>query len=530
MPRHEPLSILFYAINGRGLGHLTRLLAIARAARELFDALEWPCDLQFVTTSEASFVADDFPVYKLPSKTVLARAHGARDRHVQHAKLLVSNLVAAMKPDVLVLDTVPYGAFQELAFVRSYARTAAYVYRHQDPAVATSELVQRHLDLFDRILVPDDDGAADDYPVPRGARKRLAFVGRVHGFDHARAWSRERVREYFGVQPDQRLILVAAGGGGDGRDALVHLVRAVAADERSFVLAGYGPLHRGDLIHAPNVVPLTEGNASRFFPGLDAAVSAAGYNAYEELLAARVPALFFAQPKGMDRQDLRVARGLGLGLHGELPSADASADVIRGRLEQLLDGELGTRVRAALAERAPPQGALGAAVEIAALCPGVDRAALYELAAWRRDAPAELASDFVPRARAFLAWRRRAAAASELARERDAGAARWWNRGAGAAPEALAAGAELVELEARLGLAPAVWEALLAAFADNPGARSESSKRLVLVDALRAILDAHRHDAGARIAALGENEPRRVLRESVLALAAEADALGATGE
>ncbi|MBK6516026.1 MAG: hypothetical protein IPG04_18490 [Polyangiaceae bacterium] len=267
MARGRPVSIVFYAINGRGLGHLTRLLAIARAARTLLEAADVPADLEIVTTSEASFIADDFPVYKLPSKTAVARAGAARDRYVQRAKLIVSNLVAAQSPDLLVLDTVPYGAFQEFSFLRSYARATAYVYRHLDARSAASDLVQRHLELFDRILIPDDEARAEGYPVPRGARRRVAFTGPVTGYEQAEAWDRARVRGYFGVEEGRRLVYVAAGGGGDGRDALEALVRAVAGDERNVVLAGYGPLHRGGCVYAKNVIPLLEGNVSRIFGG-----------------------------------------------------------------------------------------------------------------------------------------------------------------------------------------------------------------------------------------------------------------------
>ncbi len=337
MARGRPVSIVFYAINGRGLGHLTRLLAIARAARTLLEAADVPADLEIVTTSEASFIADDFPVYKLPSKTAVARAGAARDRYVQRAKLIVSNLVAAQSPDLLVLDTVPYGAFQEFSFLRSYARATAYIYRHLDARSAASDLVQRHLELFDRILIPDDETRAEGYPVPRGARRRVAFTGPVTAYDAADAWDRARVRAYFGVEDGRRLVYVAAGGGGDGRDALEALVRAVAGDERNVVLAGYGPLHRGGCVYAKNVIPLLEGNVSRIFGGVDAAVSAAGFNSYEELLAARVPTLFFAQDKGLDRQDLRIERGLVASLHGVIPER-ADPELVRGRLDDLLEG------------------------------------------------------------------------------------------------------------------------------------------------------------------------------------------------
>jgi hypothetical protein len=209
--------------------------------------------------------------------------------------------------------------------------------------------------------------------------------GPVTGYEQAEAWDRARVRGYFGVEEGRRLVYVAAGGGGDGRDALEALVRAVAGDERNVVLAGYGPLHRGGCVYAKNVIPLLEGNVSRIFGGVDAAVSAAGFNSYEELLAARVPTLFFAQDKGLDRQDLRIERGLAGSLHGVIPER-ADPELVRGRLDDLLEGELGARVREALSARPAPDGALRAAVELLGVCAGLegsslDRGVLHELAA-----------------------------------------------------------------------------------------------------------------------------------------------------
>jgi predicted glycosyltransferase len=524
MARGRAVSLLFYAINGRGLGHLTRLLAIARAARELLDALEVAHDFQFVTTSEAAAIADDFPVYKLPSKTALGRVRNARERHVQNAKLIVSNLVAAQNPDLLVIDTVPYGAFQEVAFLRSYARATAYVYRRLNERAAASELVQRHLELFDRIVVPDTPDAADHYPLPRAARDRVSFVGAIHGFDAARAWPRERVRDYFGVGTSQRLVYVSAGGGGDGRAELDRLVRAVAANSENFVLAGYGPLHRGECVYAPNVVPLLEPNVSRFFGGLDAAISAAGYNSYQELLAARVPSLFFAQKKGLDRQDARLERELSAGLYAVI-EREPDADLLRARLEDLLSGAAGRAMRRALATREVPNGALQAAAALLAVCAslgdvGFERASLFEVAAWRRDLPAPLADDFVTHGRAYRSWRALAASLPEIAAERDRNIERWWS-GRSERCEEIARGAELGELRAKSGADDETWRAILQAFALHSSARAQSLKLSELSDALRAL---HASELGPALVELAQNETKSALRDAILARARDRDA------
>jgi len=74
---NNPLKIMFYAINGTGLGHLSRLLNLAREARSVLHAMDLKADFQFLTTSEASQACFDFPVYKLPSKTLLSQSDGS---------------------------------------------------------------------------------------------------------------------------------------------------------------------------------------------------------------------------------------------------------------------------------------------------------------------------------------------------------------------------------------------------------------------------------------------------------------------
>ena len=74
------MKVLFYAINGVGLGHLSRLLAIARALAPLARSLGARPDLQFITTSDASELAHDFPVFKIPSWTTIAKSGAPRRR------------------------------------------------------------------------------------------------------------------------------------------------------------------------------------------------------------------------------------------------------------------------------------------------------------------------------------------------------------------------------------------------------------------------------------------------------------------
>ena len=188
------------------------------------------------------------------------------------------------------------------------------------------------------------------------------------------------------MRDDQRLLYLSGGAGSDSREGIQHLIDALSPDPRNFLLVGYGPLHKGSVAYRPNLVPLFSPDARRWFPALDGAISAAGYNSYEELLAARVPTLFFPQSKGMDRQDERVRLGLERGWHGFLPSdlLGQSHEQLRQQVETLLGDSRRAKIAQALDERPPSVGALRAAVEILGLAPQVERDRLYEAALHHR--------------------------------------------------------------------------------------------------------------------------------------------------
>lgn len=407
------VRILFYAINGSGLGHLSRLLAIARSIRDLLKAMALPYDLRFVTTSEGSGAVWDFPVYKVPSQTVVAHCGLGQEEFTASCRLLVINLIASLRPDVLVTDTVPQGAFGEMSLLTGHVKSMVYIDRHKDPKHSTSDVHLAHLPLYDKILVPDTPCQVDRYPIPTALEDRRDFVGYVHGYRPESALEPQQVRDYFGVDDQQRLIFVTGGGGGDpaARASLQHLVTTLAANPDNFLLVGYGPLYQGDCLYRKNVVPFWELNVSRFFRGLDLAIAAAGYNSYHELLAAKVPCIFFAQPKGMDRQDERVGFGLAQGWHyafnrdgAAFELTDLSAEQVESSVEKALESGPARN----LDKKASALGSIRAAAEILGLATSVARG-LPERAAIFRSALQACAwweqPGFVAAIRACQSWR-----------------------------------------------------------------------------------------------------------------------------
>ena len=105
------IKILFYAVNGLGIGHVTRLLAIARQVRKLRPDIE----LLFLTSSEADSIIyqEGFAAVKVPSKTIRTKTKLSKKTFNKLIQLVTWNVISAFSPSLMVVDTFPAGNLQE---------------------------------------------------------------------------------------------------------------------------------------------------------------------------------------------------------------------------------------------------------------------------------------------------------------------------------------------------------------------------------------------------------------------------------
>lgn len=298
-------SAVFYAVNGTGAGHLTRLLAIARWMRRYAILLGVELDAVFLTTSEADRLAFDagFPSFKLPSKTIV-REHGMDPvAYRALAKQWIWHTLGLLRPDLLVVDTFPRGSFGELGPALDLVANKAFVYRATQPEVAGRPDFQAMLPLYDLLLVPREPGDAPI--VPESARDRVVEVGPIVSIDRFELAARDVARASLGVPLDARVSLVTAGGGGDRSLDLGDVARALVALGHH-VVVGAGPLHRGPAIVAPGVHFSREPGLAAHLAAFDGALAAAGYNTFHELALAGVPAVLVPRPRLADDQAARA--------------------------------------------------------------------------------------------------------------------------------------------------------------------------------------------------------------------------------
>ncbi|MEL6343337.1 MAG: hypothetical protein AAFV53_09375 [Myxococcota bacterium] len=302
------LRIVSYAINGRGMGHLVRQLAILRWVRRYSALLDARVECWVLTSSEADTLArrEGVPALKMPSKAMMRDAGIDPHRYLSIARGWVLNAIIGLQPDVLIVDTFPAGSFGELVTVLELARCRVLVQRRVKDAFAEEDAYQTLLPMYHRRLSPDDRQTG---PIVIREREELM--------------SRDAARAALGVPDGARAVYLSLGGGGDPSAAgLLPRACRMIRDAGWHVVVGAGPLYDGEELRGEGITWLDRYVPIELFPGLDAAVSAGGYNSFHELMFAGVPTVFLPQPRIADDQVARVDRAVAVGAGRRAASLD----------------------------------------------------------------------------------------------------------------------------------------------------------------------------------------------------------------
>lgn len=310
---HEPEQpvVLLHAINGTGLGHLSRQTALARHLRGHYPSLK-PVILAECTA--APDICTDIPFVQIPSTDDLRRL--GRTDVIAHDLLrckisMCMSVVESLRPTLVVHDTMVWNPLASVArLVGARQALALRPRRDIDSYLQQADCPVHFMDL---IFVPD---SREDYP---------DFAEALEAAGLAPLWtgplirpvedSPHRVRRRLGLSPE-RALLVATTGGGSGDDSRSHLEFCLNACARIThpeltVLLITGPLLTGS-IRVPPSFP-HELHVLRITPHLQDLLAAAdvvmcrgGYGSLNE--AARGGAAVFAAAaeRKVDDQKRRV--------------------------------------------------------------------------------------------------------------------------------------------------------------------------------------------------------------------------------
>ena len=358
--------IVCYAINGSGLGHLTRLTGIARWLRRYVSLLENKVpEVLFLTSSDASdaLAQQGFAAFKIPSKTAAKRADLDKLEYRRLAKHFVWNTLNGFAPDLLVVDTFPSGSFDELFQVLDGPFKKGFVFREVKPEYAARPTFRSAIGMYDVAVAPHSPVSG---PVREGAPlASVRHCGEVIQFEREEMLPADEVRQRLGVRPQDRIVYVSAGGGGDPdcEQTIASLVGVCSSRNDLHLLVGAGPLYRGRRFFGSNLSWFETTGVWKLFGGVDAAVSAGGYNTFHELLFAGVPAAFYAQPKIADDQAKRIETAARRGACIEIRDV-TDPDLVHVALNELLDCHRGDGLRQGAQQFVADNGARACALEL----------------------------------------------------------------------------------------------------------------------------------------------------------------------
>lgn len=347
----EHRRVLFVSSNGAGMGHLTRLLAMARRANDGIEPV-------FLSMSQAVPVVEryGFPWEYCPSRADLDV--DATSWNILFADRL-AEVLRTFEPRALVFDgTWPYRGLRE---TRNAFPDLAYVWSRRP--MWRSDTDARKLDhagLFDLIIEPGELATEFDRG-PTVGRGDAHVVGPVTLLSRDEMLDREQARAELGMDPQARALLVTLGAGNinDIASDLEVIADSVAERDGWQVYATNAPIAWNGVVARSDVHVLSVYPLARYLRAFDGAVAAAGYNSYHELVMAGVPTIFVPNCEtATDDQYARAAfaekNGIGMCLQTVRP------EMVDEALNTLTTSDAGAAMRQRAQEIYPTNGAAAA--------------------------------------------------------------------------------------------------------------------------------------------------------------------------
>jgi UDP:flavonoid glycosyltransferase YjiC (YdhE family) len=352
--------VLFVSSNGVGLGHLTRLLSIARRMPGDHEPVFLTLSQALPIVRQCGYHAEYLPFHA---------AAGCDPNHWNpwFAEQL-GQVLDYHRAETVVFDGgMPYQGLID-ALARRPRTRMVWVRRGMWKETQNNEASIRRQHFFDLIVEPTDIAEAADLGATAAYRAFARKVAPIRFLDDDELLPRAEAAARLGLDPTRPACLIQLGSGSN-RD-IVSMIDTVL--DRLGRVPGMQPVIAEWLI-SPNQLDLWPGvprlrgfPLSLYFRGFDFTVSAAGYNSFNEIISFGLPAVFMANDHAMmDDQAgrARFAQDNDAAFH--LP--EHRPDAIGPMIEALMDPRIRERIVINCERIALGNGAADAAALIAAL-------------------------------------------------------------------------------------------------------------------------------------------------------------------
>jgi len=295
--------VVFHAINGIGLGHLSRQIAIALAVRELAPHT----NILFVVDGGSHGLLEAAGLSYVTTPLVRdngTSAHWPMYRKNQVYRSFAHSIVQVMRPDIILFDCFISFPFLEAARSSSVP-FAICVRKMKEMDQFFNSLAKTSSDV--RLILISH--YADEINVPDKMKEKTRFVGQI-----ARPFS-PRLAEVTGLTTTPRIVITGGGGGYPNTVSFYNVALAAFAacrfEEPSLTgLLVTGPLfkewRRLEPVEGVHIIPF-DPELTATFAAADLVISQAGYNTIAEITALSVPAICIPAQRKFDDQYERAA-------------------------------------------------------------------------------------------------------------------------------------------------------------------------------------------------------------------------------
>ena len=336
------MKLMVYSHDAFGLGNIRRMLTICEyllrtlpnvsilvvSGSPALHTLRLPEGLDYIKLPclgrDASGQLEAKYLKSMPETLVRLRSH------------LILTAAAHFQPDVLLVDKKPQGLRNELketlGHLSRYSPKTKRILLLRDildvPAVTIQQwkqnnyyhLTQKHYDQIWVAGTSEIFNLPDEYDFPLSLQRKVKFCGYL-GRNSGRT-PRNILRQQLGVHPDERLVVVTPGGGGDGyhliQTYLESIKQQTAANQvisKTVIVSGpempaeeRQQLQRQVTTH-PNIQLLEfSDDLISYLNAADVVVAMAGYNTTCEILSLRKSAVVVPRTRPVQEQWMRAKR------------------------------------------------------------------------------------------------------------------------------------------------------------------------------------------------------------------------------
>lgn len=288
--------ILFFNINGSGMGHLSRCLAYARRLRGRAEPVFFSLASAMEIIHDMGFQGDYFV------SDLWSRSHiNAWERELA---VRLGLMLEEVRPAVVVFDgTWPFHGFMTACDV---CRVPRRVWSNRGLHKKEFKPVPIKESAFDLVIQPGEIGASFSVERPRMPGRKVTTAP-VTLLRNDELLERDEARNALGLERSDRYALLSLGPG-NFKDvgAIAHGLIGELRERGCVAVWAQAPISVRDVPLPDHVLPISVYPLVRYMRAFDFLIGAAGYNTCCEVVQSAVPALLVPNIQLADDQARRA--------------------------------------------------------------------------------------------------------------------------------------------------------------------------------------------------------------------------------